>query len=182
MRQFEKRWQLGGVLFSKTFPDQMINLAANDEARKFYEEKVRAVIDDPEVADLLIPTDHPIGTKRICTDTNYFQTFNRAERELVSVRNTPIESVDATGDQHHRMRITTSTRSCWPPGFDAMTGTLAKIDIVGRGGQRLVDDWARWAADLPGSRRRRVSQPVPGVRVPARRRYWPTWCCTPRRT
>ena len=44
---FEKRWQLGGVLFSKTFPDQMTDLAANEEARKFYEEKIRAVIDDP---------------------------------------------------------------------------------------------------------------------------------------
>jgi cation diffusion facilitator CzcD-associated flavoprotein CzcO len=44
---FEKRWQLGGVLFSKTFPDQMIDPVANEEARKFYEEKVRAVVDDP---------------------------------------------------------------------------------------------------------------------------------------
>ena len=45
---FETRWRLGGVLFSKTFPDQMIDLAANEEARTFYEEKVRAVIDDPD--------------------------------------------------------------------------------------------------------------------------------------
>ncbi|OBB85213.1 cyclohexanone monooxygenase, partial [Mycobacterium colombiense] len=82
---FEKRWQLGGVLFSKTFPDQMTDLEANEEARRFYEEKVRAVIDDPAVADLLIPTDHPIGTKRICTDSNYFQTFNRAKVSLICV-------------------------------------------------------------------------------------------------
>ncbi|MGV7388964.1 cyclohexanone monooxygenase, partial [Mycobacterium kansasii] len=64
---FEKRWDLGGVLFSKTFSDQMISLEANEEARKFYENKIRAVIDDPAVAELLIPDDHPIGTKRICT-------------------------------------------------------------------------------------------------------------------
>ena len=63
---YERRWQLGGVLFSKAFPDQMVDAAANDEARKFYEQKVRALIDEPEVADLLIPDDHPIGTKRIC--------------------------------------------------------------------------------------------------------------------
>ena len=56
---FEKRWQLGGVLYSKTFPDQMTDMEANEEARKFYEEKIRAVIDDPAVADLLIPNDHP---------------------------------------------------------------------------------------------------------------------------
>ena len=138
---FEKRWELGGVLFSKTFTDQMTDMQANEEARKFYEEKVRAVIDDPEVADLLIPTDHPIGTKRICTDTNYFQTFNKPHVNLVSVRKTPIVSIDATGintsDAHYDLdAIVLAT------GFDAMTGALAKIDIVGRGGERLRDDWA----------------------------------------
>jgi cation diffusion facilitator CzcD-associated flavoprotein CzcO len=137
---FETRWQLGGVLFSKTFPDQMIDLEANDEARKFYEEKVRAVIDDPVVADLLIPNDHPIGTKRICTDSNYFQTFNRPNVSLISARATPIESVDATGinttDAHYGVDVIVLAT-----GFDALTGTLAKIEIAGRGGVKLRDDW-----------------------------------------
>jgi cyclohexanone monooxygenase len=138
---FERRWQLGGVLFSKTFRDQMIDAAANEEARSFYEQKVRAIIDDPDVAELLIPNDHPIGTKRICTDTNYFQTFNRPNVKLVSVRSTPIESIDATGintsDTHYEVdAIVLAT------GFDAMTGALNKIEIVGRNGERLRDDWA----------------------------------------
>ncbi|MCG7592509.1 NAD(P)/FAD-dependent oxidoreductase [Mycobacterium sp. PSTR-4-N] len=138
---FEKRWELGGVLFSKTFSDQMISSEANDEARKFYEEKIRAVIDDPDVAELLIPTDHPIGTKRICTDTNYFQTFNRPNVTLVSVRATPIQSIDRTGistsEKHYDIDALVLAT-----GFDALTGTLAKIDITGRGGQKLVDDWS----------------------------------------
>ncbi|WP_156771982.1 NAD(P)/FAD-dependent oxidoreductase [Mycobacterium sp. 1245805.9] len=138
---FEERWNLGGVLFSKTFTDQMIDPAANDEARKFYEEKVRAVIDEPSLAELLIPTDHPIGTKRICTDTNYFQTFNRPNVKLVSVRNTPIESIDPTGintaDAHYDVDMIVLAT-----GFDAMTGALAKIDIVGRAGRRLRDYWS----------------------------------------
>ena len=138
---FEKRWQLGGVLFSKTFPDQMTDLAANEEARKFYEQKVRAVIDDPALADLLIPDDHPIGTKRICTDSNYFQTFNRPDVTLIGVRTTPIESVDATGintsDRHYDLDMIVLAT-----GFDAMTGALGKIDIVGRRGATLRDDWA----------------------------------------
>ncbi|MCV7285496.1 NAD(P)/FAD-dependent oxidoreductase [Mycolicibacterium wolinskyi] len=138
---FEKRWDLGGVLFSKTFSDQMINMEANEEARKFYEEKVRAVVDDPDVAELLIPTDHPIGTKRICTDSNYFQTFNRPNVKLVSVRKTPIESIDGTGintsDAHYDVDAVVLAT-----GFDAMTGALAKIDIVGRENHRLADDWA----------------------------------------
>jgi cyclohexanone monooxygenase len=137
---FEKRWELGGVLFSKTFTDQMTDMAANEEARKFYEEKVRAVIDDPQVADLLIPTDHPIGTKRICTDTNYFQTFNRPNVNLVSVRATPIESIDTTGintaDAHYDLDVIV-----FATGFDAMTGALGKIDIVGRGGAQMREHW-----------------------------------------
>ena len=137
---FEKRWELGGVLFSKTFTDQMTDMAANEEARKFYEGKVRAVIDDPDVANLLIPTDHPIGTKRICTDTNYFQTFNRSNVNLVSVRATPIESIDTTGinttDVHYDLDVIV-----FATGFDAMTGALGKIDIVGRGGEKMRDDW-----------------------------------------
>jgi cation diffusion facilitator CzcD-associated flavoprotein CzcO len=143
---FERRWQLGGVLFSKTFPDQMTDLAANDEARRFYEEKVRAVIDDPAVADLLIPTDHPIGTKRICTDSNYFQTFNRPNVSLISVRGTPIESVDATGINTTRIGEAKTHYDVdmivFATGFDAMTGALGKIDIVGRCGATLRDDWA----------------------------------------
>ncbi|WP_407685523.1 flavin-containing monooxygenase [Mycobacterium sp. HUMS_1102779] len=138
---FEKRWDLGGVLFSKTFPDQMTDPAANEEARKFYEEKVRAVINDPEVAELLIPNDHPIGTKRICTDTNYFQTFNRPNVKLVSVRKTPIVSVDAAGisttDAHYDLDMIVLAT-----GFDAMTGALDKIDIVGRNGKHLRDYWS----------------------------------------
>jgi cation diffusion facilitator CzcD-associated flavoprotein CzcO len=143
---FETRWQLGGVLFSKTFPDQLTDLTANEEARKFYEEKVRAVIDDPAVADMLIPNDHPIGTKRICTDSNYFQTFNQPNVSLISVRSTPIESIDATGinttgpdksKAHYDLDMVVLAT-----GFDAMTGALAKIDIVGRGGASLRDDWA----------------------------------------
>src|SRR5690606_5123069 len=87
------------------------------------------------------PDDHPIGTKRICTDTNYFQTFNRPDVTLVSVRRTPIQSIDAEGvvtsERHYRLDAIV-----FATGFDAMTGTVAKIDIVGRGGRRLVEDWA----------------------------------------
>jgi cation diffusion facilitator CzcD-associated flavoprotein CzcO len=143
---FETRWQLGGVLFSKTFPDQMTDLEANEEASKFYEEKVRAVIDDPAIADMLIPNDHPIGAKRICTDSNYFQTFNRPNVSLVSLRATPIESIDAAGinttgfskrKAHYDLDMIVLAT-----GFDAMTGALSKIDIVGRDGAILRDDWA----------------------------------------
>jgi cation diffusion facilitator CzcD-associated flavoprotein CzcO len=138
---YEKRWQLGGVLFSKTFPDQMLDAGSNDTARVFWEEKIRAVVDDPQVADWLIPTDHPIGTKRICTDDNYFQTFNRENVALVNLRETPIVWMDSAG-------VATSAAYydldalVLATGFDAMTGSVGKLNIVGRGGQTLNAAWA----------------------------------------
>jgi cation diffusion facilitator CzcD-associated flavoprotein CzcO len=138
---FEKRWQLGGVLYSKTFPDQLTNSDANDEARRFWVEKIRAVVDDPQVAELLIPDDHPIGSKRICTDSNYFQTFNRPNVTLISVRRTPIESIDETGINTTDAHIDLDA-IVFATGFDALTGALGKIDIVGRSGELLRDDWA----------------------------------------
>ena len=138
---YERRWQLGGVLFSKTFPDQMTALEANDTARLFWEEKVRGVIDDPKVAELLVPTDHPIGTKRICTDDDYYQTYNRDNVTLVSLKATPIQQIDATGvhtcDNHYELDALVLAT-----GFDAMTGSVRKLNIVGRGGITLNQAWA----------------------------------------
>jgi cation diffusion facilitator CzcD-associated flavoprotein CzcO len=138
---YEKRWQLGGVLFSKTFPDQLLDMHANDTARAFWEKKIRAVVDDPQIADWLIPTDHPIGTKRICTDDNYFQTFNRDNVTLVNLRLTPIERMDGAG-------VTTSATHydldalVLATGFDAMTGSVSKLNVMGRDGETLNAAWA----------------------------------------
>ncbi|WP_137723983.1 flavin-containing monooxygenase [Prescottella subtropica] len=138
---YEQRWQLGGVLYSKTFPDQLTDRAANEPARVFWEEKIRAVVDDPAIADLLIPTDHAIGAKRIVTDSGYYETYNRDNVELVDLKAAPIVSIDGDGlnttDAHYALdAIVLAT------GFDAMTGSLEKLDIVGRGGRPLQDVWA----------------------------------------
>jgi cation diffusion facilitator CzcD-associated flavoprotein CzcO len=138
---YEKRWQLGGVLFSKTFPDQMLTTEANDTARLFWEQKVRTIIDDPTTAELLIPNDHPIGTKRICTDDNYYQTFNRDHVHLVNLRATPIERIDPAG-VHTSAAHYPLDALVFATGFDAMTGSVAKINILGRGGATLNDAWA----------------------------------------
>ncbi|MFH8836722.1 flavin-containing monooxygenase [Streptomyces sp. NPDC017868] len=139
---FEERWELGGVLYSKTFPDQLTDRAANDEARAFWEEKVRALIEDPATADLLVPTDHPIGTKRIVTDSHYYETFNRDDVELVSLRENPIDRIDATG-----IVLADGTRVeldaiVFATGFDAMTGAVDRVDVRGRGGRSLKEAWS----------------------------------------
>ncbi|WP_280483950.1 flavin-containing monooxygenase [Nocardia farcinica] len=140
-RIYDQWWQRGGYLFAKAFPDQTTNPAANDTAREYVEAKIREMVADPEIAEQLIPTDHPIGTKRIVTDTGYFQTYNRDNVTLVNLRRTPIEEITATG-------VRTSGGSyeldmlIFATGFDAMTGSLLRIDIRGRGGRELRQEWA----------------------------------------
>ncbi|QHG82262.1 flavin-containing monooxygenase [Rhodococcus rhodochrous] len=138
---YEERWKLGGVLYSKAFPDQLTDPAANDTARAFWEEKIRAVVDDPAVAELLIPKDHAIGAKRIVTDSGYYETYNRDNVELVDLRSTPLVGMDETGivttGAHYDLDVIVLAT-----GFDAMTGSLDKLEIVGRGGRTLKEKWA----------------------------------------
>jgi len=136
-----RRWREGGVLFAKTFPDQTANLAANDIAREFAEERIREIVRDPVVAADLIPVDHPIGAKRICTDAGYYATFNRDNVRLVNLRREPIDAVTA-----HGIRTSEATYPCdvliFATGFDALTGALTRINPSGPGGVTLRDIWA----------------------------------------
>ncbi|MGC4963104.1 flavin-containing monooxygenase [Gordonia sp. DT101] len=138
---YEKRWLLGGVLFSKTFPDQLTDLEANRTAREFWEQEIRSVIDDPAVAEVLIPRDHPIGAKRICTDDNYFQTFNRSNVQIVDLRSTPIDRITPDGISVGGRTISLDSLVL-ATGFDAMTGSVERINIVGRGGETLKQAWS----------------------------------------
>jgi cation diffusion facilitator CzcD-associated flavoprotein CzcO len=136
-----RRWRDGGVLFSKTFPDQTSVLAANDIARQFAEDRIREIVTDPVVASDLIPVDHPIGTKRICTDAGYYATFNRDNVRLVNLRREPIEAITSDG-----VRTAAASYPCdvlvFATGFDALTGAMTRIDPIGPGGQRLSEIWA----------------------------------------
>jgi len=140
-RAFETRWREGGVLFSKTFPQQLVDPAVNDVARRFAEDKIRAIVRDPRVASDLIPTDHPIGTKRICTDSGYYETFNRDHVELVNLRRNPITEITSWGvktrDASYELDVLVLAT-----GFDAMTGAITRIDLTGARGARIADAWS----------------------------------------
>ncbi|QHG82298.1 NAD(P)/FAD-dependent oxidoreductase [Rhodococcus rhodochrous] len=140
-RVYDEWWQRGGYLFANAFPDQMMDRRANDTAREYVEAKIREMVEDPEIANQLIPNDHPIGTKRIVTDDGYFETFNRDNVTLVNLRTTPIveitESGVRTSEDHHALDMIV-----FATGFDAMTGALARIDIRGRGGRTLREEWS----------------------------------------
>ncbi|TCN52143.1 cation diffusion facilitator CzcD-associated flavoprotein CzcO [Rhodococcus sp. SMB37] len=139
-RAYEERWNMGGVLFAKTFPDQTSDPEANDTARIFVEEKIRSMVVDPVIADRLIPKDHPIGTKRIVTDSGYFPTFNRDNVTLVDLRESPLDEVTESGirtvGEHYDLDAIV-----FATGFDALTGSLDRIDIRGRADRTLREHW-----------------------------------------
>jgi cyclohexanone monooxygenase len=137
----EDRWALGGFAILSSFGDLMADPAANAIAANFAAEKIREIVDDPQVADRLTPKDYPFGAKRLCVDIGYYEVFNRPNVELVDLRETPLQTITASG-------VATSDGEfavdaiVFAIGFDAMTGALSRIDIRGRDGQTLNSVWA----------------------------------------
>lgn len=139
--RFESRWAKGGLTFMGVYNNLVFDKAANDTAADFVRGKIADIVENPQTAKLLQPNDHPIGSKRICIDTDYFATFNRPNVALVDIKSDPIQEI-----LPHAVR--TSAREIevdalvLATGFDAMTGSVAKIDIRGRNGQTLNQKWA----------------------------------------
>ena len=139
--RYEARWQHGGLTFMSVYNNLALDQAANDTAADFVREKIAEIVKDPATAKLLQPITYPIGTKRICIDTDYFETFNRPNVTLVDLKSDPIEeilpnAVRAGAKDYEVDALVLAT------GFDAMTGSVAKIDISGRHGERLNQKWA----------------------------------------
>ena len=138
--EYERRWRGGGVGFMHTFNDLMLDAKSNVSAAEFVRNQIRAIVRDPQVAELLAPKDHPIGTKRICVDTDYFATYNRSNVKLVDLKAAPIERITETGLETAGAQYALDS-IVFATGFDAMTGSLLKVDIRGRDGQRLAHSW-----------------------------------------
>ena len=138
--RLEISWRLGGFTFLQSFNDAMSKLEANKIVSEFVRNKIRQTVRDPKVAELLCPT-YPIGTKRPCLDTGYYETYNRPNVTLVDVSAAPIEAITERGlccggVEYEVDDIVHAT------GFDAMTGALSRIDIRGRDGLSLKEKWA----------------------------------------
>ncbi|MCC7120607.1 MAG: NAD(P)/FAD-dependent oxidoreductase [Gammaproteobacteria bacterium] len=140
-REFEAAWAEGGFNFVMAYPDLLTDLDSNRMAADFVARKIREKVADPALAAKLIPTDHPLGTKRLCVDTGYYETFNRDNVTLVDIRAAPIERITPTGirtaDADYPLDMIV-----FATGFDAITGPLMKLDIRGRDGVSLRDKWA----------------------------------------
>jgi cyclohexanone monooxygenase len=112
---------------------------SNEVVAGFVRDKIRQIVDDPEVAEKLLPQ-HAVGCKRPCVDTRYFETFNRPDVHLVDIRATPIERATPRGLLVGGSEIPLDCLVL-ATGFDAMTGALLAIDIRGRGGRPLAEKW-----------------------------------------
>ena len=141
LRRYEAAWDAGGLSFRAVFADLLKDKEANDTASAFIRAKIADIVKDPDTARKLTPTDHPFASKRPPIDSGYFETFNRDNVSLVDVKAHPIEAITPTGirtaDGEHALDIIV-----FATGFDAMTGPLLAIDIEGRDGHRLKEDWA----------------------------------------
>ncbi len=139
---FEGLWQEGGFKFMwGSFSDLMRNRDANDLAAEFIRRKIREMVADPETAEKLCPTDHPWGSKRPPIDTDYFVTFNRDNVDLVDLKTEPIEAITERGVRTSAREYAVDT-IVYATGFDAMTGSLLRIDIRGVGGLTLAEKWS----------------------------------------
>ncbi len=139
---YEAKWNEGGsISFLYAYNDLLVNKASNDTASEFVRQKIRSIVRDPKTAELLAPKDHPIGTKRLCLDTNYYETYNRDNVTLVDVRSAPIQEITETG-----VKTADATYDLdaivFATGFDAMTGALREIDIRVGNGPTLAEKWA----------------------------------------
>ena len=140
-RIFEERWNIGGARWLRTFSDTLADHAANAEAAEFVHEKIGELVRDPEVAARLTPKGYPVGTKRICVDTGYYETFNRPNVTLVDVREDPVEAIEPAGVRLRSGALLEVDDFVYATGFDAMTGAVSRIDLRGRGGHVLRDVW-----------------------------------------
>jgi cation diffusion facilitator CzcD-associated flavoprotein CzcO len=140
-QEYEARWRRGGLGFGFAFTDLLTDERANETAAEFFRDKIRAVVRNPHVADMLMPRDYPIGTKRMCADTDYYDTFNRGNVTLLDIRQAPIEAITPRGVRTREAEYPVDS-IVFAIGFDAMTGALSNIDIRGRGGETLQRKWA----------------------------------------
>jgi len=139
---YEQLWnQRGFAKLLSNYNDLMVDSRANAEFCEFAAEKIRQRVHDPDTAEKLIPKDHGYGMKRPPMESGYYEAYNRPNVSLVDLHETPIERITETG-------IVTSEGEqtfdviIWATGFDAVTGALTRMGVVGTDGVHLADLWA----------------------------------------
>ena len=136
---YEDRWQSGCLAFYNVYPDIFYDKEANDTLAEFIREKLRERINDPELEKLLIP-DYPVLMRRLCGETGYYEVFKQDNVDLVDLKAKPIQQFTKDGiivggeERKHDAFV-------FATGYDAMSGALMRLDIVGKKGKTLKDHW-----------------------------------------
>ncbi|HEY4226457.1 MAG TPA: NAD(P)/FAD-dependent oxidoreductase [Pseudolysinimonas sp.] len=146
----EQRWANGGQALLRTFSDQGVDWDSNTVVGDFVRERIRERLDAREDLTALIPNRYPIGTRRLCVDTGYYEKYLRDNVQLVDLSNTSIERFTETGIELADGRRIELDVAVFALGFEAFTGTLFQMDIVGRNGVRLEDAWAQGPETMLG--------------------------------
>ncbi|MBP6020717.1 MAG: NAD(P)/FAD-dependent oxidoreductase [Burkholderiaceae bacterium] len=137
---YEERWSAGGLNFLRAYTDLVTDKDANKTAQDFIAAKIQNTVDDSVTADALIPRDHYLGSKRPCTGTNYYETYNRNNVTLVNVRSDPITQIVANGIQTEQGQYDVDV-IVLATGFDAITGALKNIAISVDHDKTLAEAW-----------------------------------------
>ena len=131
----------GMSIYQGNFKDILVDEKANKAISEFVAGKIRERVDDPKIAELLIPKDHGFGTRRVPLETGYYETYNRPNVNLVDLNKAPIKKITDQG-------ILTSQKEykfdsiIYATGFDAITGSFDRMDIRGLRGTKLKEQWA----------------------------------------
>jgi cation diffusion facilitator CzcD-associated flavoprotein CzcO len=140
--QYERLWQERG--FGKwlgNFYDVMLPGPANENYAEFVRDKIRQRVKDPAVAEMLVPKDHMFGSKRLPCESGYYEVFNQDNVLLVDVKKAPIERITPTGlktiEAEYELDVI-----IFATGYDAVTGSLLRIDVRGVDGQSLTEKYA----------------------------------------
>ena len=142
LEQYERLWDKPGFgKWLSNFHDIMVPGEANEDYAEFFRNKIRERVNDPVIAEMLVPKDHMFGSKRLPCESGYYEVFNRDNVLLVDVREAPIERITPKGvktrDAEYELDVI-----IFATGFDAVTGSLNLLDIHGEGGHTLKGKYA----------------------------------------
>jgi cyclohexanone monooxygenase len=141
--ELDKRWAAGGFwVWLGGYIDPFFKPEANKIIADYMHERIRERVDDPEIAEKLIPKGYPFGVKRIPLDSGYLETYNQPHVHLVEIKENPVAQITETGVQLADGTTYEVDVIIYATGFDAMTGPIRRIDVRGRGGISLRDKWA----------------------------------------
>jgi cation diffusion facilitator CzcD-associated flavoprotein CzcO len=138
----EERYAFGGQSFLGLFSETGVDIEINDLVAEFVRSRIRQRVNDPATAEKLMPREYPIGVRRPCFDTGYYESFNLDTVELVDIKADPIERITRTGiktrDAHYEV-----DSIIFALGFESFTGSIDNMNIRNENGRRPTDNWVR---------------------------------------